>query len=398
MSGLLYASQKYRKSPPPPPWRVFVDGRPAAKEELQRLAVQSEAQPFEDYAKRLELEFPKQDVSIILDRCEKGLPRVRRSLMPLLHDLFSIVGYPARLNHACLYAGRYRTTAFGIHKDPCHVLMFCGIGKKVMAFWPPDYFASHEGINDRLPYADVSQYLRDATILEITPRDLLYWPADYWHVSISEADHFNAAISLGIYHRGTSVEQFLSTDFLKTQSPATWVKDYPAWDIHGIQVEAEGRLSPTDLRQTDFNKFFDYWNQVLEILSKPGEREFHALKLALELITSAGFGKLPQAPLPSPRHLAGAILSCEVPQALMTAASKDGLLVGANGSVSFHAFDVETIDVVVEQLRTGNQVVFDSLLASTTSGQQVCTETVLRHAIEAGAIDLIENSQKDMFP
>src|SRR5215469_11071791 len=55
MTGLLYASRKYLKSPPPPPWRVFVDGRPAAAKELQRLAVQDETQLFEDYAKRLEL-------------------------------------------------------------------------------------------------------------------------------------------------------------------------------------------------------------------------------------------------------------------------------------------------------------------------------------------------------
>lgn len=357
---------------------------------------QADAQPFDDYAKRLEIEFPRQDVSIILDRCEKGMPRARRLVRPLLHGLFSIVGYPARINHTCLYAGRYHTTPSGIYKDPCHVLMLCGIGKKAMAFWPNDYFASNEITIDHISNSHISRYLRDALILEITPRDVLYWPADYWHVSISEADHFNAAISLGIYHRGSSVEQFLSTDFLKKKSSASWVDDYPALDIHGLQVEVKGRLSPTDLHQTDLRTFFEHWNHILQILSKPREREFQALKIALELITSAGFGRLPQAPLMCPGHLAGAILSCEVPQALITAASKEGLLVGANGSVSFHACDVETIDVVLEQLRTGNEVVLDSLLASSTSDGQVCIETVLREAIEAGAIHVNKNSVEDV--
>ena len=305
MRGLLYASREHLQSPPAPPWRVFVDGKPAAPEQLQRLAVQTDAEPFEGYAKRSEIEFPSQDVSIILDRCEKSIPQVRRLLTPLLHDLFSIVGYPARMNHTCIYAGRYHTTPTGIHKDPCHVLMFCGIGKKAMAFWPHDYFDSE---SDHVPNSHVSEHLKDALILEITPRDVLYWPADYWHVSVSEADHFNAAISLGIYHRSSSVEQFLSADFLKKKSHVSWVKEYPALDIHGIHVEVKGRLSPSDLHKTDLRTFFEHWNHILEILNTPGEREFQALTVALELITSAGFGRLLQAPLISPRHLAGTIL------------------------------------------------------------------------------------------
>ena len=71
-------------------------------------------------------------------------------------------------------------------------------------------------------------------------------------------------------------------------------------------------------------------------------------------------------------------------------------MVGANGIVSSHACDVDAIDGVLAQLRTGNEVVFDKLLASTTSNGQVCIETVLREAIEAGAIFPM-NSQEAMI-
>ena len=389
MRGILHASRQYLQSPPPPPWRVFVDGKPATPAQLRWLAVQDEEQTFEGYAKTLDLEFPKREVSIILDGCETGIPQIRRLLTPLLHDLFSIVGYPARLNHACLYAGRYRTTATGIHKDPCHVLMFCGFGKKTMAFWPNDYFPTSKTQNDHLSSSDISAYLKDALVLDIQPLDVLYWPADYWHVSLSEADHFNAALSLGIYHRGSSVEQHLTIDFLKPTSPTTWVKEYPALDIHGFHIKAKGKLSPVDLQESALNKFLEHWNHVLEILRTPGESEFHALRIALERITSAGFGALPQSPVTSPPNLDGVILSCEVPQSLMIAAARNGFLLGANGSVSFHAGNTEAIDVVLEQLRMGDELTLDSLLASATSDENECIRAVLREAIEAGAIGVV---------
>ena len=89
---------------------------------------------------RIRRAHPQDEIGIVLDNCEKHVPAMRDRLIPALHYLFSRVGYPARRNHLCLYAGTYRSTPFGIHRDDCHVVMFSGVGKKAMAFWPRPYF------------------------------------------------------------------------------------------------------------------------------------------------------------------------------------------------------------------------------------------------------------------
>jgi hypothetical protein len=304
---------------------------------------------------------------------------MRDDLVPVLHYLFSRVGYPARRNHLCVYAGTYKSTPFGIHRDDCHVVMFCLVGKKSMAFWPRPYFdQKKELLAGGKVRAPVQDHIGAATILEIGPRDVLYWSADDWHVAVSDANEFQAALSVGIYHHGSSAEVMSSLDFV---SQVTRVEGL---DIQGLPGASVGRLSAHDLRTSRMAGFFERWEALQVILNRSDEADYRALSLALRLVSSAGYGKVRKPLQAAPSELAGSVLSCLVPEPLIVARVRGGLLVGANGDAFFYDRDVDAIEAAVLSLRETPRR-FDDLIASdVASGENV--RSALRDLINSGAL------------
>src|SRR5262249_43809029 len=124
-----------------PPGRLYLNGEMMmTPQRAAPLLPQSNTESCDEYVDRIVRTHPQTSIGIVLDNCEKHVPAMREELLPPFHHLFGRVGYPARRNHLCIYAGNYRSTPFGIHRDDCHVVMFCGVGKKSMAFWPRAYF------------------------------------------------------------------------------------------------------------------------------------------------------------------------------------------------------------------------------------------------------------------
>jgi hypothetical protein len=390
MAGVVGATREFATNPEVPSGRVFIDGKAAKPDQLRPFLVDGDEQTFEQYVAGIREALPRKEVSIILDKCEKHMSSVRQRITPLLHDLFSHVGYPARANHACIYAGTYKTTPFGIHRDDCHVLMFCGAGSKKMAIWPRSYFDS---VNDASESdkirARVSEHLAQAVILEINPLDIMYWSAEDWHVGISESDEFGAALSMGIYHHASSAETFMSMKFFPTPKYKSMSEAYKALDIHGIRVISKEKLSTAELKSTDLAGFFDHWTRISEILSNPNEVEYYAMDFVLTLLTSAGFGKLLSSP-PHLQNLEGTTLICEVPQALVAASVRAGLLVGANGSVFFYDNHLAEIENLLANLRTGVEIIFNDILISAAAGWQDMLGSVIRDLIIAGAVSFVK--------
>jgi len=211
--------------------------------------------------------------------------------------------------------------------------------------------------------------------------DALYWSADDYHVALSETDDFQAALSVGIYHHGSNAEVMTSLDFLAD------VTRVEGLDILGLPGTADGRLSAEDLRASPMAGFFKRWEQLRDMVNRPGEDEFRALGLAVRLLTSAGYGKVRTPPPPAP-PLAGSVLVCAVPESLVVAHARGGLLVGANGSAFFYEEALPAIEDAVLSLRRGVPRPFDELIGPVDAASGENVTAAIRDIVNAGAVSV----------
>lgn len=364
-----------------PPARVYLKSEMAAPQHRAPFIPRRD-ETCEQYVGRLVATFPGVPFGIVVDNCEKHFPPMREALVPVLHHLFQTAFYPARRNHLCVYAGNYRSTPFGIHRDECHVIMFCGVGKKSMAFWPPTYFDDKpKVVAGGKVKAPVQDFIGDATVLEIGPLDALYWSADDWHVAVADTDDFQAALSVGIYHHGTSSELIGGLDFV-----AASTKHPGRLDVEGLPVPADGTLSLDTLRRTQMSGFFERWARLREQLSAPGEDDRRALEFALRMMSSAGYGGLRQGIPGAPPDLADRIVHCPVPRSIVLAHLNGGVLVGANGSAFFYADGVPAIVDLVQRLRTGQPYAVSALVSSFEAAQADTVRRAVHDLVSAGAL------------
>jgi hypothetical protein len=383
MTALRGAADEYRANPSArvPPGRLYVNSEPAGADRLAALLPAGGGETAEQYVARIGDVLHGDEVGIVLDNCEQHVPAMRDGLVPVLHRLFSKVGYPARRNHLCIYAGNYRSTPFGIHRDDCHVLMLSGIGRKRMAFWPRPYFdeKTQMGPGGKLRVR-LQDHLARATVLEIGPSDVLYWPADDWHVAVSDDNVFQAALSVGIYHAGSSAEIMASLDFLADVTADRGL------DIRALPAAREGTLAADDLRRSDMAPFFERWARLLAMFDREQEPEFRALDRALRLISSAGYGRERAGRPAAPAQMSCTRWACAVPESLIVSAVRGGLLVGANGGAWFYDRATTEIEGVVRLLRDGRPHTFEELtegLPPSAAGQ---VTAALRDFAGAGAL------------
>jgi hypothetical protein len=388
IEAIVATAAEYFADPNRRAGRVYVAGEPLKPEQLAPFLPTSLDQSVEDYLAGLTRTHP--DFAVILAGCERHIPAIRERFLPLLHAVFSRVGYPMRTN-SCIYAGTYRTTPFGIHMDFCHVLLSCGIGTKTLAFWPQSYFESRKDLFvDGKLRARVDEHLQDATVITLGPRDALYWPGNHWHVAINDKGTFEASLSMGVYHRGSSAEAFQSLQFLPrtVASPAlSEMEQYDALDLVGHGgLKSRGVITQDELLASPLASFLEHWNRVRTALNQPGAGEMHALSLVLSSLSSAGFGKPSVRAPETPRvPLGAARLQCTMPEALIVSRRPDGLAVGANGQVFLHADHTTAIERLIAELRSGPPRGFEDLLAA-TGGERSAMESTLQDLVDAGAV------------
>ena len=386
MAAILGTAADYLADPgvKVPPGRVFLAGEVVKPEQLAAFLPRGDAEDCAQYVSRIRQAHPREEVGIILDNCEKHIGAVRDRLIPLLHGLFSRVGYPARQNHACIYAGTYRTTPFGIHRDDCHVLMFCGVGKKRMAFWPRPYFdQTPEFFVGGKLRASVQDHIAQATVLEIEPLDALYWSSDDWHVAVSDGDDFQASLSIGIYHHGSSTEKLLALDFLAALARGGGL------DLPGLPGAPDGQLDGSSLPTGPMAAFFQQWENLRDTLARPGEAEYRALTIALRLISSAGYGKLLAPRSAGDQALDDGLLWCPVPQALVVARARDGILVGANGSVFLYPRAAAAIEQTARGLRRGVPQRHADIIAAVEHDARGAIASLLEDLVRCGALVVV---------
>jgi hypothetical protein len=149
--------------------------------------------------------FRKEAFGWMVTQMQAVEPALWDRLAAFLQDGREALGLPVARSFLDLFYGNYGSGFTGLHKDTQEILAFVVRGEKRMLAWPFDYFlgevkglsAGHRYFNKRLSI-DYRKYRKDAIVLDARAGDILYWPADHWHVA-EPLGGFSAMVSLGLF-------------------------------------------------------------------------------------------------------------------------------------------------------------------------------------------------------
>ncbi|BCM72531.1 hypothetical protein EASAB2608_07865 [Streptomyces sp. EAS-AB2608] len=125
--------------------------------------------------------------------------------------LWRAVGLPLTGAITTLFHGTYEHSPVGVHKDRFATFMFGLRGRKRMRFWPRRPW--DEAVSTKTDYA---RHTAASVYADVGPGELLYWPADYYHVGESAgagaapATSVNVGVPRDEHHAGYELEDLLA--------------------------------------------------------------------------------------------------------------------------------------------------------------------------------------------
>jgi 50S ribosomal protein L16 3-hydroxylase len=123
--------------------------------------------------------------------------------------LWQAVGLPLTGAITTLFHGTYEHSPVGVHKDRFATFMFGLRGRKRMRFWPRRPW--DEPVSTKTDYA---RHTAASFSAEVGPGELLYWPADYYHVGESATAAPATSVNVGVprdeHHTGYELEDLLA--------------------------------------------------------------------------------------------------------------------------------------------------------------------------------------------
>jgi hypothetical protein len=158
----------------------------------------------------------------------------------------------------------HEVSFFRLHKDAEDVFTFVVEGHRRFLLWPFDTFAgtaglsASEGRKSHLLFeVDYEAYRSQAVVLEATAGDLLYWPAEWWHVGESNGE-LSITLAVGVIHNANPMRQIVgATDRLMRRR-----REKPT-NLPWLTADTAGRTiaSYTEWMQ-DFLADDDLWAEV----------------------------------------------------------------------------------------------------------------------------------------
>lgn len=149
------------------------------------------------------------DPGIAVNHLQAGSSVLFGRVVPFLDALYSRIGVPTGGALLDLFAGTYRQSFVGLHKDEQDVFTFVLSGRKRFLLWPFETLADRFGVGEGARFRPHTltewggrlETLRDdAIVVEAGPRDVIYWPSSYWHIAESDGA-FVSTLALGIFPR-----------------------------------------------------------------------------------------------------------------------------------------------------------------------------------------------------
>ena len=133
---------------------------------------------FAGWCRRLET--VADDYCVVFNRLESAFDDAIWGVYELLQPLLDELGMPARRSEITLFAGRYKKTPFGIHRDDELNFFWPLIGPKRVRFWSPEYGNANPGLATLVDY---DEHLAQSFTLDAQAGDMLAWPGNWWHIA-----------------------------------------------------------------------------------------------------------------------------------------------------------------------------------------------------------------------
>jgi hypothetical protein len=155
---------------------------------------------FDEYCEQVSAKVGGEEFGVVLNFFHLMYPpfwdRVRKLSAPLVQRL----GLPASSIETAVFCGKYKSTAFGIHKDAdADVMSTCPGRPKRFLAWPSEYFEKDPLL--RLVATDPRVHRASAIELVLGPRDMMYMPRNWYHTAFNESDEPSASVAFGFWHR-----------------------------------------------------------------------------------------------------------------------------------------------------------------------------------------------------
>lgn len=225
------------------------------------------------------------DTALIVNDFQAASLEMWRAARRVMSPLAEAIGVPAAGASWDLFSGRYARTAFGVHKDDQDVITLVVEGHKRFHLWPFEALAHLPGVTPGLRLrghglgdpADLPAPL----VLDAAPGDVLYWPAEWWHVAVAADDTLVTTVGIGL---------FRPTD------PLRLVAEAVAAAGEGLPPAPLPALPPSG----DLTAAADQlWDDILAWLATPALRA-EARPLLLGWASALGFAALPSLPDAAP--------------------------------------------------------------------------------------------------
>lgn len=105
------------------------------------------------------------------------------AMREVLRVLGRHVAAPTSSLNTDVFIGNYRRTTFGVHRDRLDNLMFMVQGRRTMRLWSDAVWRERTGTeSEDETFQEYDEHVDAAETFELHAGDVLYWPADTWHV------------------------------------------------------------------------------------------------------------------------------------------------------------------------------------------------------------------------
>ena len=258
--------------------RIYVDNRSIGHQELFGFAL-NKIQSIEDFSNCVQRETLKKgnvQFGVIVNNIGKYVPRSQQLASIFLKPMIEKLGVPIADLEMGVFAGNYKTTPFGIHRDIGNDnFTFCISGSKRFLLWPLNYFDLRRNDGNRVWTSDGSRifcessqyekFRKDAFSVTINPGDILYWP-DCWHTVDNETDNFHSSLSIGLWSEIDLIDLLTKCvqNQLKKQSKANQIATgYATGNQPQFLTDAAILFDIIDDRRTIENALSSWWTTRL---------------------------------------------------------------------------------------------------------------------------------------
>lgn len=135
--------------------------------------------------------------------------KARNFLAPVIAKF----GLPGGGINTFIIAGKYQSTSVGIHCDPCDIFLFPLFGSKTIYGWETskfidcvsdlEAFQKDGAVLENEPYEG---HLDGAQCVQANPGEVIYIPAQYWHINVLDKSEPSIAIGMSLFSNRSAGE------------------------------------------------------------------------------------------------------------------------------------------------------------------------------------------------